>query len=86
MSRSFLSYRVDFRPPYESQILRKSREKKSGRSHLGAYLGLFRLIPILVWAYSGLFSPYFGLFNPYLGLSQAYFGLFAREKTNYLQK
>ena len=31
MSRSFLSYQVDFRTPWESDILRKSRKKKSGR-------------------------------------------------------
>ena len=30
MSRSFLSYQVDFRTPYKSQILRKSRKKKIG--------------------------------------------------------
>ena len=34
MSRSFLSYQVDFRTPYKSQILIKSRKKKIGRNNI----------------------------------------------------
>ena len=75
MSRSFLSYGADFRTPWESQILRKSRKKKIGRSSLGLisaysnpYLGLFRLIQSLfrlIPAYSILISAYLILIQAY---------------------
>ena len=45
MSRSFLSYQVDFYNPIGESNIEKESEKKSGRSRLGAYLGLFPLIP-----------------------------------------
>ena len=37
MSRSFLSHQVDFRTPYETQILRKSRKRKTA---LAAFWGI----------------------------------------------
>ena len=41
MSRSFLSYGVDFRTPWEGEILRKSRQKKkSGRNNILGYRGV----------------------------------------------
>ena len=40
MSRSFLSYGADFRTPWEGEILRKSRETKSGRNNILGYRGV----------------------------------------------
>ena len=45
MSRSFLCYGVDFRTPWESQILRKSRKQKSGRNSILDYGGVTIPIP-----------------------------------------